>query len=113
MQESINKYFNKLCSEKFFKNDDEEIVGKAKDVIQNLKDQISYAQNLESGLDEIDTDIIIDSANELIEEIDNDYPNKEDVIKIALHPMAGFFVLQDKESLFEELKQYYEEQEEK
>ena len=34
----INRYFHKLRTEKFFKNDDEEIIGKAKDVIQNLKD---------------------------------------------------------------------------
>ena len=37
MQNLINKYFSKLCSEKFFKNDDENIIGEVKDVIENLK----------------------------------------------------------------------------
>ena len=42
MQELINEFFDKLCKNKFFKNDDEEIIGKVKDVIQNLNEQIEY-----------------------------------------------------------------------
>ena len=30
MQELINKYFNELCKDKFFKNDDEELLEKQK-----------------------------------------------------------------------------------
>lgn len=113
MQELINKYFNELCKEKFFKDDDEEIIGKAKDVIDNLNSQIEYAKNQKNALDECDTEFVVNEATDLIQEINKNYHNKDDVIKIALHPMAGFYVLQDKEELLEELQEYYEELEEK
>ena len=38
----INKYFKKLSNTKFFRNDEDAIIGRAKDVIKNLQDQISY-----------------------------------------------------------------------
>ena len=50
MQELINEFFDKLCKNKFFKNDDEEIIGKAKDVIQNLNEQIEYVMNEENEI---------------------------------------------------------------
>lgn len=113
MQELINKYFNKLCKDKFFKNDDEVIIGKAKDVIDNLNNQIAFAKNIENGLDEEYKKFIVDEATELIQEINNTYSNKDDVIDIEVNPMSGFYVLQNKESLLEELKEYYGELEEK
>ena len=113
MQELIDKYFNALCKDKFFKNDDEKIIGKAIDVIDNLNSQIEYANNPENALDECDKEFIVNEATDLIQEISKNYPNKEDVIKIAFHPMAEFYVLQDKEVLLEELQEYYEELEEK
>lgn len=112
MQELINKYFNELCKDKFFKNDDEVIIGKAKDVIDNLNNQIAFAKDIKNGLDEEDKDFIVDEATELIQDINNTYSNKDDVIEIQVNPMSGFYVLQNKESLFEELKEYYEELEE-
>lgn len=112
MQESINEMFSKLCNEKFFKNDDEVIIGKAKDVIDDLKQQLEYANNPENELDEEEIGFIIGEVNELIKQINNTYTNKEDVIKIEIHPMAGFYILADKESLLEQLKEYYGEMEE-
>ena len=41
----INKYFQKLSNTKFFRNDDNAIIGKAKDIIKNLQDQIYYVEN--------------------------------------------------------------------
>lgn len=113
MQELINKYFNELCKDKFFKNDDELIIGKAKDVIDNLYSQIEYANNHNNEIYECNREFIIIEATNLIQEIDSTYSNKDDVVMISLHPMSGFYVLQDKEALFEELKEYYEELEEK
>lgn len=113
MQELINKYFNKICSDKFLKNDDEAIIGKAKYVIENLKEQIEYVHNPKNEIDEEDIDFIVNEAIMLIEEINKTYPNKDDVIKISIHPMLGFYVLQRKDSLYEELKDYYEEMEDK
>lgn len=112
MQESINEMFNKLCNEKFLKNDDEVIIGKAKDVIDNLKQQSEYANNPENKLDEEEIEFITGEVNELIEQINNTYSNKEDVIKIEIHPMTGFYILADKKSLLEDLKEYYGEMEE-
>lgn len=112
MQELINKYFDKLCSGKFFKNDDEIIIGKAKDVIDNLKYQITYAKDPKNKLCEIDIEIVVESANELIEEINRTYSNKDDVIEIAIHPMAGFYVLKDTKAVLKDLKEYYEDTEE-
>ncbi len=113
MQELINKYFNELCKDKFFKNDDEEIIGKAKDVIDNLNSQIEYAKDPANALDECDIEFVVNEATDLIQEINKHYQDKDNVIKIALHPMAGFYVLQNKEELLEELQEYYEELEEK
>lgn len=112
MQELINKYFKALCKDKFFKNDDEEIIGKARDVINALNIQIEYANNPDNALEEFDRELIVDEATQLIQEINNTYSNKEDVIKISFHPMADYYVLQDVKALFEELKEYYEEMEE-
>lgn len=112
MQFLINKYFSKLCSEKFFKNNDEEIIGKVKDVIQNLEEQIDFVKNPDNGIDKEDVDFIILNVKELISEINNKYSNKNDIIKIYNHPMSGFYVLQDKKSLLEDLKEYYKEEKE-
>lgn len=112
MQKLINKYFCKLCTEKFFKNDDENIIGKVKDVIENLEEQIKYVNNPKNKICQEDIEFIVNAANELIKEINANYTNKNDVIGINLHPMAGFYMLQPKETLFEELKEDYEELEE-
>lgn len=113
MQNLINKYFNKLCSDKFFKNDEECIIGKAKDVIKNLEQQAEYVNNPKNNVDEENIVFITNEVKILIKEIQDTYSNCNDVIEIALHPMAGFYVLQEKETLFKELKEYYEEMEEK
>lgn len=113
MQDLINEYFNKLCSNKFFKNDEEVIIGKAKDVIKELEEQLEFVNSPEMSFD---VDSILFMTNEvklLINDIQDTYSNDNDVIEIALHPMSGFYVLQKKETLFEELKEYYEELEEK
>ncbi|MCI8470474.1 MAG: hypothetical protein HFJ35_03130 [Clostridia bacterium] len=112
MQKLINKYFSKLCTEKFFKNDDEDIIGKVKDVIENLKEQIKFVNTPENDVCKEDIEFIIKSANELIAVINSNYTNKNDVIGISVNPMAGFYMLQSKETLFKELKEYYEELEE-
>lgn len=111
MQELINRYYSELISKGFLRHDEEAIIGKAKDVLQNLKDQIDYTKNPDNNIEKEDIEFIVTEANELMSEIEKKY-KKNDVIKIFDHPMSGFYVLQDKESLFEELKQYYEEMEE-
>ena len=112
MQELINNYFKKLCKNKFFKNDDEEIIGKVKDVIQNLNEQIEYVMNEENEISKEERDAIVNEATKLIEKINNNYSNKDDVIWLNNSPMDSFYDLQEKESLYEELKEYYEELEE-
>lgn len=112
MQKLINEYFSKLCTEKFFKNDDEDIIGKVKDVIENLEEQKKFVNNPKNEICKEDIEFIVNSANELIEVINSNYTNKNDVIGISVNPMAGFYMLQSKETLFEELKEYYEELEE-
>lgn len=108
-QALINKYFNKLTTDKFFKNDNEAVIGKAKDVIQQLK---SYAEDFKKKEDEFDPEeleIWIEENEELINDIEQKYHNKNDVVGIFYHPMAGTFLLQDKDDLFEELKEEYED----
>lgn len=105
----INRFFNKLTSEDFFQNDDEAVIGKAKDVIQSLKDQIEYVKNPDHEFDKEEATNIIDNSNDLINEIENTYHNKNNVVGIVNSPMAGFFVLQDKKSLYLDLKEYYED----
>ena len=66
MQELINEFFDKLCKNKFFKNDDEEIIGKVKDVIQNLNEQIEYVMNEKNEISKEERDAIVDEARKLI-----------------------------------------------
>ena len=113
MQKLINKYFSKLCTEKFFMNDDQNIIGKVKDVIRNLEEQIKFVNNPKNEICQEDIEFITNAANELITEINTHYTNKNDVIWIELSPMYGFYMLQQKEALLKELKEYYEELEEK
>ena len=113
MQELINEFFDKLCKNKFFKNDDEEIIGKAKDVIQNLNEQIEYVMNEENEISKEERYAIVDEARKLIQKINNNYSNKDDVIWLNNSPMDNFYDLQEKESLYEELKEYYEGLEER
>lgn len=111
MQSKINEYFNKLCKDKFLKNDDEEIIGKAKDVIENLKEQLNFEKNSEENIDNETREFVEKSASELIKEIKNNYKNEMDVIYIAVHPMSGFYELQERQYLMEELEDYYYEME--
>lgn len=112
MQKLINEYFAKLCSDKFFINDDEIIIGKAKDVIDNLQQQSRYVNNPNNNVDDEEIEFITSEVKNLIKEIKKEYPNENDVIELSFHPMADFYVLVDKESLCEELKEYYDELEE-
>jgi len=105
----INKYFRKLSNTKFFRNDENAIIGKTKDVIKNLQDQIIYVENLHNDIDEGNRNFIVEEANSLIEEIQKKYHNKNNVIGLYNHPMAGFYVLQDTDALYEDLKDYYNE----
>ena len=112
MQDLINEYFSKICSDKFFKNDEEVIIGKAKDVIENLKQQSEYVKNSENNIDKENIEFITNEIKILIKEIQDTYLNDNDIIKIELNPMAGFYLLSEQDRLLEELKQYYDELEE-
>lgn len=62
MQKLINKYFSKLCTEKFFKNDDQNIIGKVKDVIRNLEEQIKFVNNPKNEICQEDIEFITNAA---------------------------------------------------
>lgn len=114
MQEQINKYFEKLCADIFFKNDDETIIGSAQNVINNLNEQLEYSKKeLDPVEEKEELEIITEETDDLIQEIKDTYLNLNDVIMLSFHPMAGFYVLCDKKKLLQELKEYYEELEEK
>lgn len=112
IQRSINIYFRKLCSKEIYRNDEEVIIGKAKKVIEILKQNSEYVNNNKNDFDEDEIKFITDETNELIEKIQNTYKNKNNVIKIEIHPMSGFYMLCEQEELLEELKEYYDELEE-
>ena len=112
MQQKINEYFKKLTNKKFFKYDDEVIIGKAKDVISDLKKQIKYIKNKKNKIDKEEAEYLAQEAKDLIEEIKEKYKNGNDVIEIYLHPMDNFYCLIEKKYLYEELKEYYEEMKE-
>lgn len=105
----INRYFKKLSNTPYLQNDDECIIGKAKDVIKELANQINYINSIN---DENATFITLETTS-LIEEIQKRYHNLNNVIGIFYHPMADFYTLQDKNKLFDTLKEYYNESEEK
>ena len=105
----INRYFKKLSNTPYLQNDDEYIIGKAKDVIKELANQINYINSIN---DENATFITLETTS-LIEDIPKKYHNLNNVIGIFYHPMADFYTLQDKNKLFDTLKEYYNESEEK
>lgn len=105
----INNYFKKLSNTKFFRNDEDAIIGRAKDVIKNLQDQINYVENLHNDISEENKNMIITGANLLIKEIQQHYHNKNNVVGLYNHPMSDFYILQDKSILYEDLKAYYKE----
>lgn len=114
MQEKINKYFEKLCSDIFFKNDDEVIIGRVKNVINNLNKQLDYSKKeLDPVEEQEELAFITEETEDLIQEIKDTYLNENDVMMLSFHPMAGFYVLCDKKKLLQELKEYYDEMEEK
>ena len=109
MQNIINTYFDRICKEKFLVNDPEEMIGRAKDVLQELQEQFDQYLSSESELDEEEKEFISSEYKGLIEEIKKDVPNKNDVISLGYHPMADFYVLDSKEDTYKNVKDYYQE----
>ena len=109
MQEQINKYFSELCTEGFLKDTDEEIIGKAKDVIADLKDKLEYFKSHSDDTSEEQIEFIENETKDLIEEIQSEYLNEEDVIEIYIHPMTDFYVLASKNQTFNHVELYYNE----
>ena len=105
----INKYFHKLCKEKFFKNDEDSVIGSAENVIHMLKENIKYAKNVENSDNKEWAEFIIAESNSLIYEISRTYKNKKDIIGLYNSPMSGFYMLYDRSLLLEELEEYYKE----
>lgn len=105
----INKYFHKLCKDKFFKNDEDAVIGSAKNVIQFLKENITYANEDKNIVGEEWAEYIISESYNLIEQINKAYKNKNNIVGLFNHPMSGYYILQEKQSLFEDLKEYYDE----
>ena len=68
----INRYFNKIANEEFFRNDEEAVIGKAKDVIEQLKEHMESYKN---------------SKDEDIEQLEEWIAEDEDLIK-ALYLIA-------------------------
>ena len=85
MQEMINEYFEKLTNEKFFKYDDEVIIGKAKDVIYDLEEQVKYIKNPKNKIDKEEIKFITREAKMLIKEIRKKYKDKNNIIEIRVH----------------------------
>ena len=107
-QKLINKYFKKLTPDKFFKNDDETMIGRVKDVIEELCKQTEI---LKDSSDEYEC-YIFSETHRLVKEIKKTYSNNNDVIMLFVHPMSTFYELADVSGLYEELKEYYKELEE-
>ena len=108
MQEKINEYFNKLCKEKFFRND-EALIGKAKDVIDDLEQNADYVKN-DNSLDKQEANFIIKETSKLVKKIKKEHPNLDDVIKLYDNEMGEFTELVETEILYNEMKEYYEEE---
>jgi len=109
MQKLINEYFDKLCSDKFFKDDYEEIIGRKKDVIEKLKENVQYAKNPKNNVDKSDIKFIKSETKALLKQIKNENLKDDDVIYLDYHPMSDFYALQSTETLYNELKDYMED----
>ncbi len=109
MQNITNTYFDRICKEKFLINDPEAMIGRAKDVLQELQEQLDQFLNSERELDEEEREIVTAETKDLIDEIKKEYPNQNDVIGLGYHPMADFYVLDSTEDTFKNVKEYYQE----
>ena len=109
MQDKINFYFSKLTKGTFFKNNEDEMIGKVKDVIQRLKENYDNMLERKDEFEEEELEYIGTSTTALIEEIKKKYKNEDDVIGLSVSPMDNFYFLQERSELHEELKEYYDE----
>ena len=108
-QNLINNYFKKLCKTDFFKNDEECIIGSAKNVIKCLEENLEYAKDSKNEIEEEIVEFLDIETNSLIKEIKSKYNNLDDIIELNTSQMLGFYTLEDKETLYNDLKEYYEE----
>lgn len=109
MQNITNIYFDRICKEKFLINDPEAMIGRAKDVIQELQEQLDQYLSSESELDEEEKEVLTADTKDLINEIKKEYKNQNDVIGLSYHPMADFYVLDSTENTYDNVKDYYKE----
>lgn len=106
-QEKINKYAELVYNKKL-QDRNEEIYGKAKDVIKKLKEDREYINNPKNEMDKYYIDMVNEEIKPLIEEIENDF-DEEDYIYLFEHPMSSFLVVSKElddflETLMEEFK---------
>lgn len=107
-QELINKYA-KLAFNSELKEKDEEVFGKAKDIIKYLKDGVKYATDPINEMDEYYIEMIKKESKELIKEINKNF-EADDYIHIFIHPMSEYFVLAtDTNELLDIMLEEYEE----
>lgn len=109
MQNITNTYFDRICKEKFLINDPEAMIGRAKDVLQELQEQLDQYLSSENELDEEEKEVLTSDTKDLIDEIKKGYPNENDVISLAYHPMADFYVLHSRKDAYNNVRDYYQE----
>lgn len=104
LQKLINRYYKKVCDDKFFIYEGDEIIGKVKYILPELE---SFANDTEKHkyLDEENMNLILHETNKLIKHIKKNL-NKNDVIYIA---SIDYFHLVKKWYLYKYLKAHYKE----
>ena len=106
-----NRFLRKLLFKKFYKLDEDRAIGRAEDIIEMLKENIEYVNNPKNNVDEQWAEASTLECNGLIKEIEEKYPNKDDVILLHNSPMSDYYYLEDEQTLYEELHEYMLEME--
>ncbi len=107
VQEKINKYA-KLVYNNTLQDDGENVSGLVADVVKHLQDIIKYFKTEKQELSKEEIDDIIKETNDLIEELEQNYDNR-DYISLFTHSMSGFYTI-DKaiKDILNDLLDYYE-----
>lgn len=108
-QEEINFYYNKLYKDKLLEFDNG-MIGKVKNDIESLNREIKQAKELMIK----DKEYYIGCYNDIMEDLKN--KNENDIVELFIHPMTGYYMVLNKDTVLRRLKReykLYEEENEK
>ena len=96
-QNRINDYYNKLYGNKLME-DEERKIGRVNDIKNKLKEEIKAIDSE----DEEYKEYYLEEFEQMMKELEE--KREDDIVEIFEHDMSAYYVILNKDSLYEELK---------